>query len=196
MLTLKIESGSPQSLPVFLLRTMTFQNNPVLTEQLPQVADSPLEKPHQKLLQVSLIGNAIFLTVLLVGPILVTFLVPVLWIKLLVWGGWLLLAGLSLLATIMGFRRKAFSLRERDLTYHSGWLFHAVISVPFTRVQHCEVSQGPIERALGLASLKVFTAGGSSSDLSIPGLLPERARTMNQFILQRISKDHDSSGES
>lgn len=171
---------------------MTFENNPILTDQLPQAAESPQERPHAKLLNASLIGSGIFVLFLLVGPILVAIFAPLLWVKLVVAGVWLVITGFVFLGTFMGFRRKTFSLRERDLTYRKGWLFHSITTVPFSRVQHCEVSQGPIERALGLASIKIFTAGGSSSDVSIPGLLPERARDMKSFILHRIGKQTDA----
>ena len=35
-----------------------------------------------------------------------------------------------------------------------------------------------------LSSLKVFTAGGESSDLVIPGLLPEDAHRLKDFVLK------------
>jgi membrane protein YdbS with pleckstrin-like domain len=169
---------------------MIFQNDPILTENLPQAEKSPQEVPARPLLQVYLISAGIFAFVLLTGPVLITFLVPLMFVNLLVGGAWLLVVGLIFLATVKSFHRKSFSLREKDLTYRTGWLWHKVVSVPFTRVQHCEVNQGPIERAFGIAGLKVFTAGGSASDLHIPGLMPDRAREMNAFILQRITQEH------
>ncbi|MEL7535011.1 MAG: PH domain-containing protein, partial [Bacteroidota bacterium] len=112
-------------------------------------------------------------------------------VKIGVWIGVILLTGFIFLAFAKGYHRKAYSLRAHDLSYRSGWLWHKITTVPFSRVQHVEVDQGPIERAVGLSTLKVFTAGGSSSDLSVPGLSPERAKEMKTFILQKIT-GHDA----
>ena len=45
------------------------------------------------------------------------------------------------------------------------------------------MSQGPIERLFGLSNLHVFTAGGSSSDISIPGLTQVEANRIKEYIL-------------
>ena len=55
----------------------------------------------------------------------------------------------------------------------------------FSRVQHVEVTSGPLQRKFGLASLKFFTAGGSSVDLKIEGLLRDDAENLKEFILRR-----------
>jgi membrane protein YdbS with pleckstrin-like domain len=52
-------------------------------------------------------------------------------------------------------------------------------------VQHAEVSSGPLQRKYGLASLKFFTAGGSSVDLKIDGLSKERAEEIRSFIMEK-----------
>jgi membrane protein YdbS with pleckstrin-like domain len=44
-----------------------------------------------------------------------------------------------------------------------------------------------IEKGIGLSSVKIFTAGGSISDLSIPGLLPEKAHQIESFLLSEVS---------
>ena len=81
---------------------------------------------------------------------------------------------------------KGVALREFDIAYRSGLFWRKTVIVAFNRVQHVEVSSGPLQRKFGLASVKFFTAGGSSVDLSIDGLTMERAEQVRAFIATKI----------
>lgn len=87
------------------------------------------------------------------------------------------------------FQFKGYALRQKDLSYKTGWLWRSMTTVPFNRVQHCEVSQGVLDRFFGLARLKIFTAGGSSSDVTVPGLDLEIASELKNYILEKIKED-------
>jgi len=100
---------------------------------------------------------------------------------------WVGLLSLILLEEIKGFKKRGYALRQRDITYKKGFLIHSQTTIPFNRVQHCETTQGPLSRAFGLMSLKVFTAGGASSDLRISGLRPEEANRLKDFITEASS---------
>jgi membrane protein YdbS with pleckstrin-like domain len=54
-------------------------------------------------------------------------------------------------------------------------------------VQHVALHQGFISRRLGLASVELFTAGGNSSDLEIPGLLFSDAQIIKNLVSQKIN---------
>jgi len=86
--------------------------------------------------------------------------------------------------------RKSYVLRQKDISYRTGVFFRDWITIPFSRVQHCELSRGILERTFGLAQLHVYTAGGSSSDISIPGLRDDVAMQMKEFVISKI-KDLD-----
>jgi len=88
----------------------------------------------------------------------------------------------------IGFYRRSYALSEKDLTYKKGWLFYSTMTIPFNRIQHTEVSQGPLERRYDLSTLKVYTAGGSTSDMAIPGLEEEEAKQLRDFISQKAAK--------
>ena len=111
-------------------------------------------------------------------------------------GLWAYIAGGVLSALLLlvffginiGFYRRSYALSERDLTYKRGWLFYSTTTIPFNRIQHTEVSQGPLERRYDLSSLKVYTAGGSTSDMVIPGLEEEEAKQLRDFISQKAAK--------
>ena len=70
-----------------------------------------------------------------------------------------------------------------------GYLFHSDTVVPFGRIQHIDVSQGPIQRPYGLATLTVHTAGNHNSSVSLPGLVHADAIDMREQIRARIKRD-------
>ena len=68
-------------------------------------------------------------------------------------------------------------------------MFWKLVSVSFNRIQHLEVRQGPIERAYGLATLAIYTAGTFSSDLQIPGLTLAKAQQLKTQLLNNINME-------
>ena len=94
----------------------------------------------------------------------------------------------SIVISVLGFPKKGYLLREKDISYKTGLIFYKQISVTFNRIQHVEVSQGILAKMFGLSSVKIFTAGGSASDLSIPGLLSVDAQKLKAFISEKISQ--------
>ncbi|MFC3052945.1 PH domain-containing protein [Kordiimonas pumila] len=80
---------------------------------------------------------------------------------------------------------RGVALREHDIHFRSGVIWQKVISLPFNRIQHVEMESGPLERMLKLTTLKIYTAGGGSTDMSIPGLSFGRASKLRSYILQK-----------
>ncbi|MFQ3180652.1 MAG: membrane protein YdbS with pleckstrin-like domain [Polaribacter sp.] len=91
-----------------------------------------------------------------------------------------------LLVKKVGFKKRKYAVREKDISYEKGVLFRSLTSIPFNRIQHIEIDEGPISRLFGLVSLSVFTAGDSSDDLKISGLLKEEAKQIKEFISNKI----------
>lgn len=102
-----------------------------------------------------------------------------------------ILALLSLLLTYLGFFKKGYAVRLKDISYKTGLFWKSKTLIPFNRIQHCEVKQGPFERIFGLSSLRVYTAGGSASDLSIYGLKQHNANRLKQLIIMKTSADEE-----
>ncbi|TGG95018.1 PH domain-containing protein [Natronospirillum operosum] len=86
------------------------------------------------------------------------------------------------------YRYTGYVVREQDLHLRTGALWRRTTSVTYSRIQHLEVSQGPLERWLGIARLLVYTAGGSSHDLAIPGLARDRADQLRQHLLHHLDQ--------
>ena len=93
----------------------------------------------------------------------------------------------AMLLVFYGYRVAGYALRTHDVAYRRGVIFRKQTVIPFNRVQHCEVNEGPLERGFGLATLQVYTAGGQSSDLTIKGLRPGEARRLKDYISAQIA---------
>ena len=101
------------------------------------------------------------------------------------------LAGWIIVYQGLSFQHMGYALREKDISFKSGLLWRSMTTVPFNRVQHCDLKQGILDRKFGLSKLTIYTAGGQSTDLMIPGLLPETAERLKTFILQSTEQTAD-----
>lgn len=87
------------------------------------------------------------------------------------------------------YRRLGYAIDGRLLRTVRGWLFHIDTVVPFVRVQHIDVTRGPIDKMFGTASLVVHTAGTHNSIVVLPGLSPDRAAEIREAIRSEIRAD-------
>lgn len=79
-----------------------------------------------------------------------------------------------------------YAIRDQDILYKSGVFWHTLTAIPFNRIQHVEKSSTPLDRRFEIASLQLFTAGGSGGDLKIHGLPAEIAEQLRVFILDKV----------
>jgi membrane protein YdbS with pleckstrin-like domain len=100
---------------------------------------------------------------------------------------------LLLIATLLlpGRRYRAWGYHEGEdeLVVKHGLMIRKRTIVPFGRVQHIDVAQGPIQRMLGLATLVLNTAGTRGAAVKLPGLLHAQAETMRDHIRAKIRQD-------
>ena len=89
------------------------------------------------------------------------------------------------------YRRLGYAIDGRLLRTVRGWLFHTDTVVPFVRVQHIDVTRGPVDKMFGTASLVVHTAGTHNSVVVLPGLSPERAAAIRDAIRGEIRADSE-----
>lgn len=103
------------------------------------------------------------------------------------------LLALALLAAMIlpGRRYRAWGYREEEDELHirNGLLVRVQTAVPFARVQHIDLAQGPIERRYGLARLILHTAGTRGASIPLPGLAREEAEAMRDRIRAKIRED-------
>lgn len=80
----------------------------------------------------------------------------------------------------IAYRFASYRVDGNGLEIARGVHWHTITNVPRSRVQHTDVSQGPIERRYGLGTLIVYTAGTDHSRVTLSGLdftLAQRLRT-------------------
>jgi len=87
------------------------------------------------------------------------------------------------------YQRLRYGLTERLLQVARGWLFHTDTIVPFVRVQHLDVTRGPLDKMFGTATLIIHTAGTRNSIVTVPGLAPGRAAEIRDIIREHIRTD-------
>jgi uncharacterized protein len=84
------------------------------------------------------------------------------------------------------YRAWSYAIDEDNLRIARGVWHRVETIVPLARVQHIDISQGPIERACGVCRLVLHTAGTMHSRVVLPGLERARAEAMRSAIRARI----------
>ncbi len=109
---------------------------------------------------------------------------------LLIWiVGSALLAWFSYRWAEIEYRHRAYRVDEDGIKIWSGVIWREVSTVPRSRVQHTDVSQGPLERKHGLGRLIVYTAGTAHSKVELPGLEHQHALKIRDHLLPRRDAD-------
>jgi len=96
-----------------------------------------------------------------------------------------------MLYSVASIKLQGVAMRQHDIAFKKGIIWQRVTILPLARVQHIEIHRGPIERKLGLASLKLYSAGGMSADLQVSGLTHTDCKNMRQFV-QDYRQEHTS----
>jgi membrane protein YdbS with pleckstrin-like domain len=84
-------------------------------------------------------------------------------------------------------RAYAYQLRDDDLVFRRGILWQRQVAVPYGRMQLVDVTQGPLDRAFGIAQLKLVTAAASSG-VAIPGLARPAAEQLRDTLIAVAEK--------
>lgn len=78
-------------------------------------------------------------------------------------------------------RAIGYAERDDDLLIRTGIFFQRTMAVPYGRMQYVDIGVGPVERSLGLCTLKLHTAA-PGTNAQIPGLpAAEGARLREQL---------------
>lgn len=117
-------------------------------------------------------------------PVIAAIVLAVLWQSM--WGSIILAVAVVFLVWLMWISaRRASAHRyvelDDDLVVASGILWRKVTAVPYGRIQFVDLSEGPILRMFGLATLKLNTAS-ATSDAVIYGLTRDDAQALRTRI--------------
>lgn len=106
------------------------------------------------------------------------------WLPVLPAGG--IALWLAVVSPIRAYAHAAYSCADTHLRVVGGVLFRHDTIVPFGRVQHIDIDQGPVMQMFELAALTVHTAGEHAASVTVPGLAPARAEELRQIIRAHI----------
>jgi uncharacterized protein len=94
--------------------------------------------------------------------------------------------GLGVIAWVLAGRRYrswGYGEREDDLLVRRGVMFSRLSVVPYGRMQFIDVQAGPLERAFGLATVRLHTAA-AATDARIPGLERDEAARLRDRLAE------------
>ena len=102
---------------------------------------------------------------------------------------WILLTALMLWGTLAypkaAYRHARIAVGDLGLEYRRGVWWRKTTIIPRSRVQHTDVSQGPVMRRFGLGKLVVHTAGTRNAIVEIQGLALDEAERIRDRLLDR-----------
>ncbi len=135
-----------------------------------------------------LVGEALPFALLgLIGGVVVAFAgIPNLGIALAA----MLLAVAAAVAFLVSarYQRWRWAALPESLELRHGIVRRTESSVPFHRLQQIDIVQGPIERALGIATFVIRTAA-ATSDGRIPGIPLASAESIRATLLHQAGRD-------
>ncbi len=170
------------------MRQEHFTNEPISFEHLPQVEAVSFQSIPKQYLNIVYFNNAILTVILGMLLMLITLFNEWVRAQMLVFGSVLFLfIGLLFWMSFIGYRKKGYAVREKDILFRHGIISTTTTIIPFNRIQHVAIHEGFFSRMYDLSELQIYTAGGSSSDLHIPGLPKEEAEQIKTYLLNQIS---------
>ena len=106
----------------------------------------------------------------------------------------LLVLGAMLLFAIpvvsfMHCRAYGYAVREHDIVLRKNLFWRAEIIQPLIRLQHVALVRGPLDKALGLAKLKLYSAGSGRETFTIPGLPLRTAARLRRYALAATRRE-------
>jgi len=85
-------------------------------------------------------------------------------------------------------RALGFAETDEEFMIRRGILFRSLTVVPYGRIQYVDVSEGPIARRFGIASIALHTASAETSG-SLDGLPAEEAARLRDMLAHRGSAE-------
>jgi membrane protein YdbS with pleckstrin-like domain len=161
----------------------------VLTDSVADGLDHPLDP---RVIPLQQIGGSLFIGAFAFGSLiflairLVSERTPFLFFALQL-GVWLVAVLLGLWHAIRwparAYQHTSYRVDDQGIEIRKGVYWRVVINVPRSRVQHIDVSQGPIERRYGLGTLVIYTAGTDHAKVELEGLEHGRALLIREHLL-------------
>ena len=165
-----------------------FTNENLDLSLLPKYETVALNEVDKNYWKVILLNIVVFMVFLALATAVLFFLLkalkpePYLFI-----GGYVLIGILLVAFYAISVKKRGYAIREKDVIYKSGIISITTSVIPFTRIQHITLNEGVFSRMFQLASLHIYTAGGVSGNIVIPGLPIELAKTIKEELTRQLN---------
>ena len=114
-------------------------------------------------------------------------------VRLAMIGAWVFVAGWLVWGAQIwppiAHRYASYRVDDEGIEIKRGAVWRRIISIPRSRIQHTDVSQGPLERSYGLGTLVIYTAGTEHARVHLPGLDHRVALRIRDHLLARMADD-------
>lgn len=90
------------------------------------------------------------------------------------------------------YRNLRYRITGGGVEIRRGVWWRHIANVPHSRVQHTDVTQGPIDRYFGLGTLLIHTAGTHNHTIDLSGLGHDRAMVIRNFLLEESARQSPS----
>jgi membrane protein YdbS with pleckstrin-like domain len=157
------------------------------------LATEPLNELDLRFIKKEVVAGMITLAVF--GPLSLMGFAIYLFFRGLDWIGYLAFGMIVLIGLLIGFgsfvwprlhfKHARWRLDNLSLEIWQGVLWRHKISVPLGRVQHADVSQGPLQRYFGIGKLIVHTAGTYQASVELDGLRYETALELRDRLINQ-----------
>lgn len=77
-----------------------------------------------------------------------------------------------------------YEVTDHEIILSSGVWYQKRRFVPRDRIQHVDITSGPLARKFGLAHVHLYVAGAHGSVGEIPGLTPEEADDLRSMLVE------------
>jgi len=94
---------------------------------------------------------------------------------LVIWRGGLRLVDLE-------HQHTSYRVTEQGIEIREGVWWRTAKLAARSRIQHTDVTQGPLQRQYSVATLKLYTAGTEHSEVTLSGLAHERALAIRDYL--------------
>jgi uncharacterized protein len=156
---------------------LTCEKDILLSNALPY---QPLSKHYPKLQALS---NLMSWSVIILFLLVLEFAIDKISLHFMLLPGLLLFTLTSTHVSYLSAKACGYYQAEFDIYFKQGLWWKKQTALNFSRIQHIDISHGPLERRFKMATIKFFTAGGAGSDLRISGLSNEQAEKLRTDIL-------------
>ncbi|MEW8956851.1 PH domain-containing protein [Clostridium sp.] len=97
--------------------------------------------------------------------------------------------GIMILNTIIypaiEYKQWYYTITKDKVEFSEGIFFRERTIIPIVRIQHIKINEGPINRFLNLANIKIHTAGGVHK---IPNIDREKAEEISHYLKDKVKE--------